>query len=88
MAANVHIPPTLRRFTDGAEQVEVEGRTLRQVIDALDRRFPGLREQLVKDDMIRSGLAFAIDDDMAESGLVATVPDGATILILPAIGGG
>ena len=86
--ATVHIPPTLRRFTDGQEKADVEGRTLRQVIEALDRRFPGLRDQLVKDGTIRSGLAFAIDDVLTEDGLVTAIPEDASILILPAIAGG
>ena len=42
--ATVHIPPQLVRFTDGARQVEIPGTTLREIVDALDERFPGIRD--------------------------------------------
>ena len=37
--AVVIVPPLLREFTGDAERVEVEGATLRRVINELERRF-------------------------------------------------
>jgi sulfur-carrier protein len=88
MMATVYVPAPLRRYTDGNERVDVEGRTLRQVIEQLERAYPGMKSQLVENDTIRPGLAIAIDDVLTESGLLQAVPERAAIRILPAIGGG
>ncbi len=37
----VKVPTLLRGHTGGARVVEAEGRTLREVLDDLDRRYPG-----------------------------------------------
>jgi molybdopterin converting factor small subunit len=86
--ATVYVPAPLRNLTGGLDRVEVDGRTLRQVIEQLDREFPGMKGQLVEDDVIRSGIAIAVNDVLTESGLLEPVPEAAAIRILPAIGGG
>ncbi len=86
--ATVFIPAVFRPLCGGAEQVQADGRTLRQLIDNLDAKHPGLKAQLVVDDAIRPGLAIAINDEMSSGGLVDAVPEGAEVRILPALGGG
>jgi molybdopterin converting factor small subunit len=84
----VVIPSPLRRYSAGEERVDVEGSSLRQVFDNLGRLYPELRDRLVDGDELRPGIAVAIDDEMTEDGLVAGVPDGSTVHIMPAMGGG
>jgi molybdopterin converting factor small subunit len=84
----VVIPSPLRRFSGGEERVDVEGSSLRQVFDNLGRLYPELRDRLVEGDDLRPGIAVAIDDEMTEDGLVASVGDGSTVHIMPAMGGG
>jgi molybdopterin synthase sulfur carrier subunit len=84
----VVIPTPLRRFSGDEERVDVEGSSLRQVFDNLGRLYPELRDRLVDGDDLRPGIAVAIDDEMTEDGLVASVADGATVHIMPAMGGG
>lgn len=85
----VHIPSPLRSFSDGRAQVEVEGKTLRQVIEALDRQCPGIMDRLIAEDgSLRPGLALAIDEYYTDEGLLQPVPDGSSVHILPALGGG
>ena len=84
----VFIPATLRPLSAGREQIEVEGRNLRQVIDALDAACPGMKDRLVADGDIRPGLAIAVNDELTTAGLLESVPENGRILILPAIGGG
>src|SRR5262245_33720676 len=48
----VRIPPTLRAEVGGERQVPATGGTVREVLDDLIERFPGLRTQLVEDDDI------------------------------------
>lgn len=84
----VFIPSLMRTLTDERDRVSAEGRTLRQVVDDLERRYPGMKELIVEGDRVRPGLALAINGEIATTGLMAVVPDEAEVQILPAIGGG
>ena len=50
MAIEVRIPTILRSYTDGAKAVEGSGDTLRDLIDDVDTRNPGLRDRIVEGD--------------------------------------
>jgi molybdopterin synthase sulfur carrier subunit len=84
----VMIPAPLRRYSDGKDRVEVEGANLRQVFDSLGKVYPDLKAQVLDGDDLRPGLALAINDLYTDSGLLEKVPDGGTVHILPAMGGG
>ena len=84
----VFIPPQMRDLTAGAVEADVSGSTLRQVIAALDARYPGLAGRLTADDRITSGLAVSIDGVVTPRGLLARVEPASEIHFLPAIGGG
>lgn len=44
--AQVYVPSPLRRLTHGQAKVIARGRTVEEALRALERQFPGLREQL------------------------------------------
>lgn len=44
--AQVYLPTPLRRLTHGQARVAAEGRTVDEALSVLERRYPGLREQL------------------------------------------
>ena len=71
-----------RQFTDGAAEFDVEADTVRRMIQALDRRFPGLG------DHIDRRMAIAIDGEIfQDAGAIALTPTSEVYLI-PRIGGG
>ena len=43
MSLKVVIPTPLRKFTAGAETVEVDAATIKEVLDNLDAKYPGIR---------------------------------------------
>jgi molybdopterin converting factor small subunit len=86
--ALVFIPSLMRNITDGKDRVEVEGKTLRQVVNNLDALYPGIKELVVENDRVRPGLALAVDGVVSATGLMGEVPEGSEVQILPAIGGG
>ena len=86
--ATVHIPSALRALAGNAEWVDVPGSTLRQVIAALDARYPGVEAEVVVDGRLRPELAVTIDGVIAERGLVEPVSEDAEIYLIAAIGGG
>ena len=86
--ATVWIPALLRELTGGRESVTVGGATVRQVIEALDRTYPGVAERLCDANGLRPGIAVAVDTQVARLGLAQPVPDDSEVHFLPAIAGG
>lgn len=84
----VFIPPQMREVTGGADRVVVDGRSLRQVIVALDERHPGLASRLLEGDKLARGLAVSIDGVVSSRGLLTQVQPESEVHFLPAIGGG
>ncbi len=86
--ATVYIPTQMRDITDGIDKVEVPGGTLRQVIRALDERFPGIGARLIDGDRLTRGLAVSIDGNISTMGLLARIEDASEVHVVAAIGGG
>ena len=86
--ATVFIPTQLRDATDSTAQVEVEGARVRDIVDAMEKRFPGVRARLCKGDQLSPSLQVSIDGVISTRGLAARVPEGGEVHFLPAIGGG
>lgn len=89
--ATVRIPPPLRKYTSGAEDVEVTGGTVREVIDALESSHPGIKERICDDSgaVRRFVNVFVADEDIRFlEELDTPVKDGDEVSIIPAIAGG
>ncbi len=86
--ARVFIPAQWRDLTDGVAEAELNGATLREIVAALEARFPGIAARAVDDDAIMPGLAASIDGVVTSRGLLARVPPDSEVHFLPAIGGG
>lgn len=84
----VWIPTQLRPMTGGQQTVPVTGRTVGQVIDALNEAFPGIKARLCEGDGLRPGLAAVVDTQVARLGLYQPVGENSEVHFLPAIGGG
>lgn len=84
----VFIPPLLKPLTAGEEIVEVNANNVRQVIEELESRFPGIREKLCDEDELKPGLTVAVDGNVSSLGLLQKVGDDSEVHFLPAIGGG
>lgn len=84
----VIIPALLRKLTNGQERVAVRGKTVHQVVEDLERQFPGIKGQLVEDDELKSGIAVSVDGEMGIGGLLDSVKESSEVFFLPAIGGG
>jgi molybdopterin synthase sulfur carrier subunit len=86
--ATVVIPALLRKYTNGKDRVTAKGRNVRQLIDDLERQFPGLREHVIEDGEVKPSVAISVDGDMSTGGVLEPVRDSSEVFILPAIGGG
>lgn len=91
MAVEVRVPTILRKHTGGAKVVHGAGATLREVIEALDGQYPGLRDAIVADggDIHRFINIYLNDEDVRFIGSLETsVSEGDVLSILPAVAGG
>ena len=86
--AMVFIPALMRPVTGGKDRVEVEGKNLREVVDNLERAYPGMKALLVVGGQIQDGIALAVNGEPSEVGLMMEVPEGGEVQIMPAIAGG
>jgi molybdopterin synthase sulfur carrier subunit len=86
--ATVWIPPLMRELTGGIDRVTVPGDKVRDLIDALDARYPGIKARLVEDDALRLGMVLTIDGVANRQGLRARVGSSSEVHFVPAIGGG
>lgn len=86
--ASVWIPSLLRDLCDGERVVQAPGRTVREVIENLEARCPGIRARIVQDGDLRPELAISVDGETTQIGLLQPVSANAEVHILPALGGG
>ena len=84
----VFIPAQLRDLTGGVAQVEIQASTVREVIDELERQFPGIKERLCKGEDLAPSLQVSIDHRMTGRGMSAKVGPQSEVHFLPVLGGG
>ena len=91
MSLRVVIPTPLRKFTAGAEAVEVEAGTLKEVLDKVDSKHPGFRASVCDDNgSLRRFINVYINGEDVRflDNLSTPIGDGAEVAIVPAISGG
>ncbi len=91
MPVLVRIPTPLRRVTNGVAEVKGEGKDVAEVIDDLERQFPGLRERLVDEsgELRRFINIYVNEEDIRFlAGKGTALKDGDEVSIVPAIAGG
>ena len=88
--AEVWIPPRLQELTGGNQQVQVEGATVRRLINNLEKQYPGIKEYLIDetDEDLIPGIAVIIDGEVSQLGMLDKVGENSEVHFLPAIGGG
>jgi molybdopterin synthase sulfur carrier subunit len=86
----VRIPPTLRTEVGGERQVEVDGTTIRELLENLADRYPGVAAHLWENGDVAPFLNVYLggEDVRTLDGLETEVADGQTVILLPAMAGG
>jgi len=86
--ANVWIPALLRELTGRRAQVIVPGRTVSEVIAALEDAYPGMRERLYRGEQLNPAIQVLIDGRAALLGLREPVGEHSEVVFVPTISGG
>ena len=91
MAVRVRIPTPLRAMTKGSADVQVTADTVGDLIEDLERQFPGMRERLVEEGgEIRRFINIYVNEEDIRflQGAKTALKQGDEVSILPAIAGG
>jgi len=84
----VLIPSQLHSYSGGASRVTAEGGVVGEVLDDLDRRFPGLKFRVIDEqDRIRPHMKIFVGPEMALD-VRAAVREGDEVMIFGALSGG
>ena len=78
----------MRNLSAGRDRVEVKGATVRQVIENLDKQFPGMKERLMENGSLMPGISVIVDGLQSQLGLLERLEEASEVHFLPAIGGG
>jgi len=84
----IFIPAQWRDLTGGVTRVDVDGGNVREAVNALELRFPGIRARLCRGDALAPGLQVCVDDVMTPRGLRVALRPASEVHFLPVIGGG
>jgi sulfur-carrier protein len=90
MAVTVKIPSQLRGVTEGEGELEVDGGTVGEALDAVFEQHAELRERITEDGGLRRFVNVYVsgEDIRFQDGLETKLSDGDEVTILPAVAGG
>ncbi len=91
MSIKVRIPTPLQKLTQNQSEVSVEGATVRQVIQSLEKNYPGIQERLCDEKgSLRRFVNFYVNEEDIRflQGDATALKAGDEVSIVPAIAGG
>ena len=90
MTVTVKIPSQLRGVTEGEGEIEVDGETVGDALDAVFEQHAELRERITEDGGLRRFVNVYVsgEDIRFHDGLETKLSDGDEVTILPAVAGG
>lgn len=90
MPISVSIPTLLRPLTQNQKRIDIEGATVRELIERMESQYPGIRERLLDGtEMHRFVNVYVNDNDIRFADNLGTaLKDGDNVTILPAVAGG
>lgn len=91
MGITVRIPTPLQGLTQNQGEVEVSGSTIKELVDDLERKYPGIKERICDEEgAIRRFVNIYLNDEDIRflDGDSTVVNEGDDVSIIPAIAGG
>jgi sulfur-carrier protein len=91
LSVKVKIPTPLRKLTQNNAEVVAAGGTIRELVDDLEKQFPGFKERMCDDqgELRRFVNVYVGEEDIRFlEGLDTKIPEGEQVSIIPAVAGG
>jgi sulfur-carrier protein len=84
----VHVPTPLRSYTNRESVISAKGATVADVLNDIDRRFPGFRFRIIDEqDGIREHIKIFVNENQVQT-LSTVTSDSDTLHIICALSGG
>lgn len=84
----VIIPSSLRSYTGGSAEVEAEAKTVAELMQALDRRYPGIRFRVIDEqDALRPHIRVSVNAEVTGD-LARPLKPGDEVALIQAFSGG
>lgn len=84
----IWIPALLRDLTAGQERVTLNAQTLRQAVDELEARYPGIKGRLLQAGQLRPDISLVVDGTISHLRLHQPLAENSEVHLLSAIHGG
>jgi len=90
MPVKVHIPTAMRQHADGQAVVEVGAASVREALDSLSAKHPGITARLFDNGQVRRFVNIYLNDEDIRylDNLQTAVKEGDELSIIPAVAGG
>lgn len=91
MSVRVRVPTPLRKYTQGADEVNAQGSNVKSLVDDLEIKYPGIKERICDETgKVRRFVNVYVngDDIRFLQNLDTALKEGDNISIVPAIAGG
>ena len=91
MSVTVNVTSVIQQAVNGQREFKADGSTIRELIDNIDRDYPGFAGRITDDkgEMLRFVNVYLNDEDVRYLGGKETaIKDGDTVSFLPALAGG
>ena len=90
MTVKVRIPTPLQKLTDGKSEVDCSAKNILELVEALEKDYPGMKERLSDGGKIRRFINIYVNEEDIRfvNKEETTLKDGDNVSIVPAIAGG
>ena len=91
MSNQVRIPVQLRALTNGEEVVSASGKSVREIIEDIDKKYPGVKDRICEaDGRVRRFVNIFVNEEDIRflDNLQTPISDQDEVSIIPAIAGG
>jgi len=90
MSIKVRIPTPLQKLTNGKTEVECKAKDVAELVDVLEKDYPGMKERLSDGGKIRRFINIYVNEEDIRflNKEETALKDGDAISIVPAIAGG
>ena len=91
MSVRVRVPTPLRKFTQGSDEVNAQGNSVRSIVEDLEKNYPGIKDRICDENgKIRRFVNVYVngDDIRFLQNLETSLKEGDHVSIVPAIAGG
>jgi sulfur-carrier protein len=84
----IFIPTPLRELTGGKASITVSASSVREAIQSLEARFPGIRDRLCEGDRIRPNISVMVDGQVSHLKMREKLSEDSEVHFVIAISGG